>query len=95
LHIGEARGQMTAALTLEANDEDVAKLMTSIGSGLVALLKLQASDKPDSLKLAQAITLKQDGAGLVATLSVPAGDIVQMMKDSAEKKAEKKTKTQN
>jgi hypothetical protein len=89
LQIGEAQKQVTATLSVEANDEEVAKQMASVGQGLVGLLKLQ-QEKPQSVKLAEAISLKQDGAGVVATLAMPADDVVELMKAGAPKKAEKR-----
>ena len=63
--------------------------MASIGQGLVSLMKLQ-KEKPELVKLAEAISLKQDGAGVVATLAMPANDVVAMMKADAARKAARK-----
>ncbi len=72
LQVGEAQGQLKATLNLEAGDEEVAKQMVSVGQGLLALMKLQ-QDNPGSVKLAEALSLKQDGAGVVAALAVSTG----------------------
>ena len=94
LEMGEAEGQMKAVLTLEAGDEEVAKQMVSVGQGLIALMKLQ-QDNPGSAKLAEALSLKQDGAGVTAALTVPTADAVQLMKAGAARKAQKKAKAEN
>ena len=89
LQIGEAQGQLKATLNLEANDEVVAQQMGWIGQGLVALMKLQRGN-PSSAKLAEALTLKQDGAGLVATLALSTDEAIALMKADAARKAQKK-----
>ena len=89
LQIGEAQGQLKATLNLEANDEVVAQQMGWVGQGLVALMKLQRGN-PGSAKLAEALTLKQDGAGLVATLALSTDEAIALMKADAARKAQKK-----
>jgi len=86
LSIGESQGQARATLKLEANSEDVAKQIESIGRGLLGLLALQ-SDKPESVKLAQALAIQQEGAAVVVKLSLAVDDLVGMMKAGAAKKA--------
>jgi hypothetical protein len=93
LQIGETQGQLTGSLTIQANDEDVAGQMASVGQGLLSLLKLQ-KDKPDANKLADALSLKQDGVNVTATLSLAANDLIAMGKADAERKAQKKAAQQ-
>lgn len=93
LEIGEAQGQLRATLNLEAEDEAVAKQMALIGQGLIALMKLQ-KDNPGSVKLATGLSLKQDGAEVVASLAAPINDAVEVMKADAAKKAQKKAKAE-
>ena len=88
LSLGESRGQVQGTLKLEADSEEVAKQFESIGRGLVGLLALQ-KDKPDNMKLAQGLSVQQEGAGVTVKLSLPAGDVVGMMKAGAAKKAAK------
>jgi hypothetical protein len=89
LQIGEAQGRLTASLALQANDEEVAGQMASVGQGLLSLMKLQ-KDKPEATRLAEGLSLKQDGVNVVATLALPADEVVNFMKADAAKKAAKK-----
>jgi hypothetical protein len=89
LQVNEAGGQVHATLTLEATSEDIAVQMSSIGQGLVGLLKLQQG-KPEALTLANGLVIKQEGPQVVATLSLPSGDLVNMVKADAARKAAKK-----
>jgi hypothetical protein len=63
--------------------------MSLIGQGLVALMKLQRFN-PGSARLAEALSLKQEGAGVVATLAMPATEAIELMKADAARKAQKK-----
>lgn len=89
LEVGEAQGKVLAVLNLEANDDDVAKQMVSVGQGLLALMKLQ-KDNSGSVKLAEAIALKQDGIAVTATLAVATADAIELMKANAARKTQKK-----
>lgn len=76
---GETADHLTATLSFEAKDADVAKQISDITQGLVALLKLQQGN-PDALKIANSISLHQDGAIVTATASIPSQDVVNLMK---------------
>jgi hypothetical protein len=89
LQVAAPQGKVTANLTLEANDEEVASHLTTIAQGLVALMKLQ-KEKPEALKIADALTLKQDGVSVRVSLSLPADEVVNMMKADAARKAARK-----
>ena len=89
LQVGEIQQQLRATLSLQANDEDVAKNIASIAQGLISLLKLQ-SDKADATKIADAITLKQEGSAVVANLSIPAQNVLDMIKKDQARKEKKK-----
>ncbi len=93
LQVGETQRQFAANLTLEASDEEVAGHIASIAQGLVALMKLQ-KEKPDSVRLGEALALKQDGARVLASLVLPAGEVVEMIKADAARKAPKKEEKQ-
>ena len=92
--VGEAQGQLRVTLNLEADNEEVAKQMASVGQGLLALMKLQQNN-PGSVKLAEALSLKQDGAGVVASLAVSTADVIELMKADAARKAQQKAKSEN
>jgi len=89
LQIGETNRQVTARLSLEANDEAVARQAASVVQGVLALARLQ-KEKPEAGKLADALSLKQNGASVVATLAMPAADVINILKAEAEKQAQKK-----
>jgi len=89
LQVGEGQGQLRATLSFETSDAEVAHQMALVGQGLVALLKLQRIN-PGSAKLAEALSLKQEGAGVVATLTMPITDVIELMKADAARKAQKK-----
>jgi len=82
------QGQLRATLNLEASDPDVAKEMATVGQGLLALMKLR-KDNAGALKFAEGLSLKQDGAEVTATLVIPTGEAVELMKADAERKAQK------
>jgi hypothetical protein len=88
LQVGEAQQQATATLSLETESEDVATNIAAIAKGLVSLMKLQ-KEKPEALKVADALSVKQDGASVVATLSMPSADVIELMKADAARKAQR------
>jgi hypothetical protein len=87
--LGELQQQLTATLTLEANDEEVATNIASIAQGLVALMKLQ-KEKPESARFAEALALKQDGPTVTARLTLPVSEALELIKADAARKAQKK-----
>jgi len=89
LQLAEAQGQIKGVLSLEGKDEEVASNIASIAQGLIALMKLH-EDKPEAVKFAQALTLKQEGPRVTVSLAMPANDVVAMMKADAARKAAKK-----
>ncbi|HWQ93636.1 MAG TPA: hypothetical protein VN673_18385 [Clostridia bacterium] len=86
LLVGESQGRVNTVVTLVAKDEEVAGHMTSIAQGVVALMKLQ-KEKPEAVKVAEATTLKQEGATLVGTVSLPVNEVVEVLKADAARKA--------
>jgi len=93
LDIGEADGKVKATLALEAKDGDVAQQIYSIAQGLLALGKLQ--NKPETAKLVNALSVKQDNTWVVANLSVDADDLVEAIKAKAAQKAARKATEAN
>ncbi len=89
LQVAEAQRQLNATLTLDARDEEVAAQMVTVAQGLVALMKLQ-TDKPESVKLAEAMTIKQEGASVVGRLNLSVDEVVAMLKAGAARAAAQK-----
>jgi hypothetical protein len=77
---------MKAAIQFEASDADTATQISAITQGLVALLRLQKND-PNDLKLANAITVKQDGPLVGCALSLPSSQLVDMIKEGQKRAA--------
>jgi hypothetical protein len=86
--VGETAEHIVATLSFEAKDADVATQISAIAQGLVALLKLQQGN-PDILKIASAVSLRQDGATVTATASIASQDVVDLIKTKVAE-AEKK-----
>ena len=91
LVLGESDKKFNGAVTLVADSDEVAGHVLSIAQGLLALAKLQ-TDKPETVSLANAVTITQDGGRVMGKLVLPAGDIVQIMKADAARKAAKAEK---
>ena len=86
LQVGEQQQQCLGTLTLLTDNADVATHVVAIAQGLLALAKLQIS-KPESVQLANAVTLQQDGASVVGHLALPAADLVKIIQADAARKA--------
>jgi hypothetical protein len=86
LVMSEKQQQFQGALTLVADSDEVAGHIFSIAQGLVALTKFQ-TNKPESLKLANAMVITQNGSSVLGNLVLPASDVVEMMKADAARKA--------
>jgi hypothetical protein len=89
LQIHQSQQIVAARLTLLANSDEVATQMASVAQGLIALMKLQ-SDRPEAPRLAEALHISQDGPRVVATLSLPGNNVVEMLKGGAARKAARK-----
>jgi hypothetical protein len=76
---GETADHIAGTLSFEAKDENVATQISAIAQGLMALLKLQQGDS-NILKIANAVSLHQDGAVVTATASVLSKDVVDLIK---------------
>ena len=89
LVVAESKSTVSATLTMEAGDEQVAGHISAIGSGLIALMKLQ-KEKPEAVKFAESLVLKQEGNKVLVSVAMPANDIIEGMKADAARKAAKK-----
>jgi hypothetical protein len=87
-NLGEDRGNINGSLVMVTESDEVATNVAGIAKGLVSLLKLQQS-KPEAVKLAEALNLTQQDEKVVVNLSLPATDVVSMMKADAARKAAK------
>jgi len=85
LSVGETQRRLDASLMMEADSEEIARQIESVGRGLIGLLALQ-KDKPEATKLAQALTVRQAGASVTVGLSLPAEEVVEMLRAAAAKK---------
>jgi hypothetical protein len=92
LQVSESQAQVSTLLTLEANDSEVAGHMATIAQGLVSLMKLQ-TEKPEAVKLADALTVKQEGPRVVGRMVLPVGDLIEMIRAGAARKSAEKTRT--
>jgi hypothetical protein len=86
LQIGQTGAKVGGVLTLEAADDDVAGNIVMIAQGMLALLKLQ-KEKPELLKIADALALKQDGPRVVVNLTLSSDDVLDLMKADSKRKA--------
>ncbi|MGA2174143.1 MAG: hypothetical protein ABSH38_04070 [Verrucomicrobiota bacterium] len=92
--VGEAKDQLRATVSFEANDADTATQISAIAQGLIALGKLQQGN-PGALKLANSVSVRQDGVNVIATLTMPEADAVDLIKAGAAEKARDKSEETN
>jgi len=79
MELTESDHVMKMGMSFRAKDSETGKRLADIGRGLVALGLIQ--DKNAGLtKLANATTIKQDGAEVDVSLSVPAADLIAFLK---------------
>lgn len=67
--IGERNGNLKANLTVQTSGSDVAKKLTEVAQGGVALLSL-AADEPELKRLISGLSINQQGSNVVAEISV-------------------------
>lgn len=90
LQVHETNEQVIATLNLEANSEALAQQTVLAVRGLAALARLQ-KEKPEAARVADGLALKQEGSGVIATLTMPAVDVIEMLKATTDKEGSKKT----
>ncbi len=88
LDVAESDNRFAATLNLEADSEDVAKQVSSIANGLIGLMTLK-KDKPDSVKLAQGLSVEQNGVGVTVKLNMVADEVIALLKNAAAQKVKK------
>jgi hypothetical protein len=89
LQVNETNRAVTATLNLEANSEALAQQTVLAVRGAAALAKLQ-KEKPEIARFAEALALKQEGSGVIATLTMPAVDFIEILKATTDKEGSKK-----
>lgn len=65
-------GGLTAELRAEARDDEAAKNLREVVQGFVALVKMQAGNKPEMQTLAQSLQLTGSGKSVALSFQVPA-----------------------
>ncbi len=88
--VGEAKDRLRATVNFEAKDAEVAGQISSVAQGLIALGKLQ-QENPGALKLANAVSIQQDGANVIATLSILETEAVDLIKAGVAEKARRQS----
>jgi hypothetical protein len=89
LVVRESQRTVSATLTMEAGDAEVAGHITAIASGLISLMKLQ-TEKPETARFAEALMLSQEGSKVTVNASMPANEVIEGMKADAARKAGRK-----
>ncbi len=89
LNVGETERKVQAALTLETDNEEAAGQIESIGRGLIGLLSLRQG-KPEVQKLVRGLVVQKEGAAVTVNLSLPADDLIEMLKSMEAKKQTEK-----
>lgn len=84
LSLGESRQRAEAVLTMMADSEEVAQQIEAIGRGLMGLMALQ-TDKPESVKLARALSIQLVGPSVTVKLSLPAEEFLAIIKTKSAK----------
>ena len=87
-NMGEAGGNLAGSLVMVTESDEVATNVAGIAKGLVSLLKLQQS-KPEAVKFAEALNLSQQAEKVVVSFSMPATQVVDLIKADAARKAAK------
>lgn len=86
LTVNEVQRKLHAALSLEAESDEVAGHIESIGRGLIGLMSLQR-ERPEAQEIARGLAVERDGLVVKATLSLSADAAVEIMKADAARKA--------
>jgi len=98
LQAKEAQGEVTATLNLETSDVDTAKVVAGAAGGLLSLIKFQkgkTNEEAGFQRALQRIIIHQDAHGVVATLSLPSEEAVEILKAESEKQEKAKADKEN
>jgi hypothetical protein len=86
LQVAEVQGQLSTAVSVETEDEETATNMLSVAQGLVSLVKLQ-KENPELTKWLKSLSLKQEGAGVTAVVTLPVADVVKILQAEVARRA--------
>lgn len=89
LTVAEAQRQVTGTLSIAALNEEAADRIASLARGVIAFFEMQ-TEKPEAVKLAEALSVRRDGDNVKARLSLPVDDVVKMIRARAGKKVAKR-----
>lgn len=81
LEIAEMDAKLIAAFALTANDEDSASNISQMAQGLLAMAKMQ-KDNQDAAKFMDALSVKQEGNVVTASIKISSADIIEMAKNA-------------
>lgn len=87
--VNETNDQVTATLNFHATSEDFAHQAVFAVQAAAAIAR-RMKDRPEVGKLADVLAVKQDGAGVVATLAMSEVEVIDLLKATAEREAAKK-----
>jgi hypothetical protein len=86
--VREDGDQVSGVLSIGGRDEEVARNMVSIAQGIAGLGKAQ-QEKPKLAKLAQKVSIKQNGSEMAVTFAAPSDEVIEFLKLAAAHKKEK------
>jgi len=78
LSIREGSDQVAGVLSFGGKDEEVARNMVSIAQGITGLIKAQ-QEKPKLAKLAEKVSVKQEGAEMSLAFAAPSDQVVEFL----------------
>jgi len=79
LQVRESNDEIIAQFGIGGRNEEIAKNMLSIAQGITGLIKLQ-QERPRVAKLAEKVSLKQEGTEMLLTIAAPSEQVVELLK---------------
>src|SRR5262249_40788035 len=78
LSLREGSDQVVGRLTIGGRDDEVARDMASIAQGITGLVKAQ-EEKPKLAKLAEKVSVKQDGSEMSVAFTAPSDAVIEFL----------------
>ncbi len=78
--VGEHRGDLVASLTVDTSGKDVAKKLTEVAQGGMALISL-AADEPELKRLLSGLSITNQGTSVTAELSMDPATLLGLAKN--------------